>query len=173
MLTSDLHLGHKNIANYRDGFGSSEEHHEIIFDNLATNIHKADSLIMLGDIAFTREWLFKLNQVKCKKKTLILGNHDTEHLHIHDLVQVFDDIHGLWSKRNYWFSHAPIHEQEMRRRVGNIHGHTHTFNVLKSKFTKGAKDEVDTRYYNVCVDKTDFKPISFADIQERTNNFKV
>ena len=109
MITSDLHLGHKNIHKFRTQFSTAEEHHEFVFENFATNIKKADSIIFLGDIAFDMKWLERLHFIKCRKKTLILGNHDTERLNISDLTSVYDSIHSLYSKRNFWFSHCPIH----------------------------------------------------------------
>ena len=78
MITSDLHLGHKNIHKFRTGFDSAEHHHEVMFENLAMNIQKRDSLILLGDIAFDKYWLEKIASIKCEKKLLICGNHDTE-----------------------------------------------------------------------------------------------
>lgn len=152
MIASDLHLGHKNIAKYRVKFKTSEEHDEIVFDNLASNVNKRDSLIFLGDVCFTQYWLDKIDSINCVKKTLILGNHDTEKLHITQLVKVYDQIHGLWSKRNAWFSHCPIHPDEMRDRSYNIHGHSHQ-NVID-----------DPRYINACLEHTNYRPISFQDL---------
>ena len=96
MITSDLHLGHSNINKFRP-FKSSEEHHEVVFDNLASNIGKRDSLILLGDIAFDEYWLKRLDQIKCAKKTLILGNHDTEKLPMKLVCNHYDVVHSLYS----------------------------------------------------------------------------
>jgi calcineurin-like phosphoesterase family protein len=172
MITSDLHLGHKNIHKFRNQFATAEEHHEFVFENLATNINKADSVIFLGDIAFDMKWLEKLYFINCRKKTLILGNHDTERLNMLDLTSVYDSIHSLFSKRNCWFSHCPIHPGEFRGRALNIHGHTHDRLVMKqtSDFVRGSTiraDNYDGRYFNACVENTDYKPISFSEILER------
>lgn len=82
MISSDLHLGHKAICKYRKDFKSSEEHNEILFDNLASNVNKADTLYLLGDVAFDKYWLDKVSKINCKHKKLICGNHcislDTE-----------------------------------------------------------------------------------------------
>ena len=64
MLAADLHLGHRNIAKYRTQFITSEEHDEIVLDNLKSSVNKADSLWLLGDIAFTKEWLLRLNEIR-------------------------------------------------------------------------------------------------------------
>ena len=169
MLTSDLHLGHKAIHKYRPSFSSAEEHHEIMFDNLASNINKRDSLVLLGDICFSKEWLARIKEIKCLKKTIVVGNHDLEFgITMRDLVDTYDSVQCLWSKRNYWFSHAPIHPQEMRTRKGNIHGHLHGNMVWKNwihpvdDFRPGL-DQIDQRYINVCVEHTDWKPITFQE----------
>lgn len=153
MITSDLHLGHKNIHKFRNGFESAEHHHEVMFENLAMNIQKRDSLILLGDIAFDKHWLGKIASIKCEKKLLICGNHDTENgIKMRDLVTTYDDVMSLHSRRNYWFSHCPIHHDEMRGKAGNIHGHLH------------GKLINDDRYINACVEHTSYKPISFSDL---------
>lgn len=151
VLAGDLHLGHRSICEYRSRFTSVEEHDEVVFDNLASSVYKRDSLYLLGDVAFTKEGLARIKSINCKSKVLLLGNHDLERgITMFDLLDVYDKIHALHSRRNVWFSHCPIHASEMRDRKGNIHGHKHV----------GVID--DKRYVNVCIDHTDFKPITFA-----------
>ena len=156
-ISSDLHLGHKNVVRFRPQFNSDSEHHNTLFENLATSVGKRDSLYLLGDVAFTPQWLEKISNIRCVKKTLILGNHDTDQkVSMGQLMMAFDSIHSLHSRRNVWFSHCPIHPQQMRGKQANIHGHMHNDLIVG-----------DSRYVNVCVEQTDFKPITFAEIQER------
>jgi calcineurin-like phosphoesterase family protein len=168
LFTSDLHLGHKNIVKFRPGFSSAEEHHEILFDNLATSVNKRDSIVFLGDIAFTDEWLLRIQSIKCARKLLVLGNHDTERTSFKNIVLAYDRIESLYSKRNMWFSHCPIHPDEFRGKTHNIHGHLHDKIVLMDKFSEYSyqfeKVVPDERYINVCVEHTDYKPIQFSDI---------
>jgi len=168
MITSDLHLGHKNIHKFRSGFESAEHHHEVMFENLAMNIQKRDSLILLGDIAFDKFWLKKIKSIKCAKKLLICGNHDTENgIKMRDLVDVYDDVMSLHSRRNYWFSHCPIHSSQMRGKVGNIHGHLHSAEVGEYLPSIDGNSDVfyrDPRYLNACVEHTNYIPVSFADL---------
>lgn len=154
MIASDLHLGHRNIFKYRTAFSSAEEHHEIIYDNLASNIDKKDTLILAGDVAFTAEWLAKIGEINCKKKVLILGNHDSERLHISQLVGVYDEIHSMLSHKGAWITHAPIHDSELRGKL-NIHGHTHSAIVP------------DNRYINVCVEHTNWKPVELSTLVQQ------
>ena len=165
MITSDLHLGHKNIHQFRGDFACAEDHHEFMFEQLAVNIQKRDSLFLLGDIAFDKYWLNKIKEIKCVKKTLILGNHDTENgIKFNDFIGVYDDVHSLFAKRNIWFSHCPIHPHQFRGKLLNIHGHLHDKTVRTEPFDVGE----DSRYRNACVEHTHYKPISFADLIKQT-----
>lgn len=164
MITSDLHLGHKNIHKFRT-CSSAEAHHEAIYEKLRMSINKRDSIIFLGDIAFDKYWLGKIAEIKCAKKLLVCGNHDTENgIKMRDLLTAYDDVVSLFSRRNYWFSHCPIHPSQMRGKIGNIHGHLHGKEVMIDKFPYKLVKVKDERYINACVEHTDWKPISFADL---------
>lgn len=157
MITSDLHLGHKNIHKFRDA-KTAEDHHEFVFERLATSINKRDSIIFIGDIAFDKYWLDKIKSINCAKKLLVCGNHDTDNgIKMRDLVNAYDDVVSMYSRRNYWFTHCPIHPSQMRGRIANIHGHLHS---------KVINDE---RYINACVEHTDYYPISFSELTKCYN----
>lgn len=174
MITSDLHLGHKGITKYRKQFAYAEEHHGTMFENLATNVGKRDTLFMLGDMAFTMEWHLRLAEIKCRHKVLILGNHETDRgVKVKDFAPLYDKIHSMLSHRNYWFTHCPIHPQEFRGRLGNIHGHLHGNNVWMEEEPEihlgpTFMSPVDQRYLNACVEHTNWKPISFEEITSGT-----
>ncbi len=151
-LSSDLHLGHQNILRMRPRFDTVEEHDQTILENLRMAINKRDSLYLLGDVAFTSEMLIEIDKINCVKKTLILGNHDTDQgIPFDKVVHTFDAIHSLHSRRNVWFSHCPIHPRMMRGKRLNVHGHSHS-EVIS-----------DSRYVNVCLEQTDYRPILFSD----------
>ena len=82
-----------------------------------------------------------------------------------ELCNAFASVEALMSKRNVWFSHCPIHPQEMRNRLLNIHGHLHNHSVLEIVFDTHYEED-DTNYFNACVEHTNYKPISFAEIME-------
>ncbi len=155
---ADLHLGDPNIHNYRDQFSSAEEHHEVIFDNLASNVHKQDTLVLLGDIALTPEWNERLQTINCRKKILVMGNHDTDRkVHVRDLINTYKDIHALWNNRNCIYSHCAIHPDEFRNKILNIHGHGHERKIA------------GPGYFSVSLENIDYKPITFAEIMERAD----
>lgn len=157
VISSDWHLGHRNIIKYRPelGFKTPEQHHEYILNNAKSFIKKGDTLILLGDIAFTKEWLERIKEIKCRRKVLYVGNHDLErNIKMVDLLEVFDDVQAFGSRRNCWFIHCPMHTDEVRRKKWVIHGHTHQHLI-----------DVDN-FINVCVDKTNYTPITFEDLPE-------
>jgi calcineurin-like phosphoesterase family protein len=164
-VASDLHLGHKSICKYRTQFASADEHHNTILENIATVLGKRDTLLLLGDVAFSPEWMTKLFTTVVAHKIMMLhGNHDlpiANILHLKDLAQATTgrqfafEIYGLHSYRSTWLSHSPIHSDEIRNRLGNIHGHTHAYNIP------------DERYFNASMENINYKPILFADIVSR------
>ena len=165
LITSDLHLGHNNIHKYRTQFKTAEQHHAYVFEQLVNTIKKRDSIIFLGDVAFTKEWLREITSISCAKKLLICGNHDTERdIKMKDIVEAYDDVMALHSRKGYWFSHCPIHPNEMRGKTGNIHGHLHDKQIgvtFKGVFHR------DQRYLNACLEHTGYAPISFEDLVKR------
>lgn len=153
-FTSDLHLAHKNITKYRPRFSSQEQHDEYMFI-LLESLTKHDKLFVLGDFLFnddilTDKYLERISRLPCRI-TLILGNHDDNELYKKLPSNVTLQL-PLCNYKAFWLSHCPIHPQEMRRRLGNIHGHLH--------------DEVlnDKRYFNVNVDVNDYKLVELSTI---------
>ena len=157
LITSDLHLGHKNIHKYRQQFSSAEEHHEYVYERLATNVNKADTIYFLGDVAFTPEWLAKIKAIPCRHKKLVCGNHDRDHFSMAELCDAFDSVDAMYSSRNVWWQHCPMHPEEIRRRLYNIHGHTHQYLIMNG-------DVPSYRYFNACLEHTDYKPITFEEV---------
>lgn len=155
-FSSDLHLGHRNIHNYRTRFSSGEEHDEYIMDMLSGLINKRYTYWFLGDVCFTKDALKKFSSLQKTKDhfKIVLGNHDLErNLTIRDWANEFNHVYSLVKYKEFWLSHAPIHSDELRGKV-NIHGHTHYYNID------------DKRYINVCVDNTDYKLISLESIRK-------
>ena len=135
-FTSDLHLGHKNIHNFRKGFDSEVEHQSYISNYWNATITKRDDVYVLGDACFTMEAL-KLMESLPGTKHLVRGNHDE--LDTQAYLKVFKNVYGLKKYKEFWLSHAPIHPQELRGRV-NLHGHVHYQTVP------------DNNYFNCCVE---------------------
>ena len=155
-FAADLHIGHKNIANFRTQFSSQEEHDAVVMDNLLSTVTKRDKLYLLGDIAFTFDALELIKKIPCQK-VLVCGNHDLERgITMKHLVDVYDEVTCLAKYKHYWLSHCPIHPMEMRGRKGNIHGHLHYAKVP------------DDQYFCVSLEHTGYKPITFDEVLERS-----
>jgi hypothetical protein len=58
-----------------------------------------------------------------------------------ELVNVYDEVHALLKYKEFWLSHAPLSEVELRGKR-NIHGHVH------------ANSLPDIKYLNTSVDST-------------------
>ena len=148
-VTADLHLGHNNISKYRS-FKSYEEHDKCIISNWNQIITKRDKVIVLGDAAFSLNGLEKLNLL-CGIKMLILGNHDP---YPFERYKKYFGRPRLWCnyKNRFIMTHVPVHPGSLRGKI-NVHGHVHK-NTIQ-----------DSRYINVSLDVTDFKPILLEELQ--------
>lgn len=155
-VISDLHIGHKKImqfaGDYRHG-ETPEENVEHIFSAWNARVRKRDTVYVLGDICMDINLMPKIGELN-GTKIMIRGNHDiypTE-----EYLKVFKEVHGLFKYRSKtfkaWFSHCPIHPQELRGLI-NVHGHVHQNHVLDENGIP------DTRYFNACVENTDGAPI--------------
>ncbi len=175
-FTSDLHLGHRNIHKYRTRFNSTEENDKYMLD-LICSLDKRDILIVLGDFLFDGEHFNDyLNHIETKAKCrikLIMGNHDSKLLYNLPTTSRISIELPLYSYKNMWLSHCPIHPKEMRGRLGNIHGHLHeehvtykNANMFSSTF---AKPLLDPRYFNVNIDVNNYQFVKLDTIKEYFN----
>jgi calcineurin-like phosphoesterase family protein len=159
-FSSDFHFGHKVIAPKYRNFSSTKEHDEALLD-LLSKVKREDVLFILGDFLFDcEEYEWYLEQVAKMplRIKLLLGNHDSKRLYLPSRPANIELQLPFFSYKNMWLSHCPIHPQEMRRRVANVHGHLHNAVV-----------EDDPRYFNVCLDQHDFQFVSLDIIKQHFN----
>lgn len=168
---SDLHLGHENMykfTNYDgtkcrpwDNYVEAEEYMLQEFNKL---IKSEDTLYCLGDVCSqTSRATYFFNNLNPCRRILLMGNHDNK-VGFKFLSKYFDEIRGAYNLENYIMTHIPICSGSKGRFKTNIHGHCHN-NIITIN-----NDNVtpDPWYYNVCVERTDYKPISFSVIKEHT-----
>ena len=153
-FTSDFHLGHKVIIKYRPEFSSKIEHDEYLL-SLLEKLGKRDVVYMIGDFLFKSDefdgYLQRISKFKVKIK-LILGNHDNLELYKKCPENIQLQL-PMFSYKNMWISHCPIHPNELRNRIGNIHGHLH-----KEKLE-------DKRYFNVNIDVNNYNLVTLDEIK--------
>lgn len=174
-FTSDLHIGHKSITKYRPEFQTMEEHDDYMIDKIL-ELKKRDVLYVVGDFLFDGphydDYIERLSKKKCRIK-LIMGNHDSKKLYKED---IFEMQLSLFCYKSIWISHVPIHPDEIRGRLGCIHGHLHKEVVQKSKITfYGTRKLVsDPRYFNVNIDApgNDYNFVDFDKIKKHFDGLK-
>jgi len=146
--------------NWRKGFTDHEHMVETLITNYNKVVSPRDIVWFLGDICFDNEACAIISKLHGDKR-LVLGNHDTDRkCDIEQLVLAFDQVHGLVTYKDVWLSHAPIHPAELRGRF-NVHGHMHEAIVN------------DPRYFNVCVEHTEYAPMLYTEIIERLKSGKT
>jgi calcineurin-like phosphoesterase family protein len=96
-------------------------------------------------------------------KVLIKGNHDI--FKLEDYTKYFRDIRSYHVVNGMILSHIPVHESNLYRFGTNIHGHLHEKRVTMLD-TYLSEKVIDPRYFNVCVERTDFRPISLETVFE-------
>jgi calcineurin-like phosphoesterase family protein len=121
-ITTDTHLGHKNIIKYCDRPDNFEE----LIDNGFSILKKDDVLIHLGDFCLgdNEKWHEWLRKFPCKK-WLTKGNHDKKTIGYYiengwDFVS--DEFILRYMGETILFSHRP---KETNNWTVNIHGHVH------------------------------------------------
>lgn len=156
-LTSDLHFGHRKVAEIR-GFKHPDDHDEKIIDTWSRQITDADHVWVLGDLAASSpDRALSIIADLPGVKHLIAGNHDQCHplhrdswKHQRKYLEVFESVQSGARRRvsrngertNVLMSHFPYrgdHTEEERylewrlQDYGSwiIHGHTHSTKVLQ------------------------------------------
>lgn len=172
-LTSDWHLGHKNIREYEPS--RPRNFAEVIIENTRAVLKPGDTLFFLGDLAFIPPARIRGlvgDLFEMVPSYFVRGNHDKRLKLNHILDLGFKGVHDRCAiVGNSILSHYPIDNKDPRYAVEvlttqqymaetgadyNFHGHTH------SKFSK------DPRCINVCVEVNGFAPVDMeAEIAKR------
>lgn len=162
---SDTHFGHEGPCKFLnkagDGkmrpFDCAEEMDEVIIARWNAVVKPSDRVYVLGDVAMKRKDISTIDRC-LGRKVLIRGNHDI--FNMSDYTPYFDDIRGVhvMPSREAILSHVPLHQDSVTRFKTNIHGHLHD----------GYIDDV--MYFNVCVEHTNYAPISWEEIKQKIAN---
>lgn len=166
-LTSDTHFGHMGVCKFmrNDGvtklrpWSNPDEMDEEMVKRWNERVKPTDKVYHLGDVVINRKALNIMHRLN-GDKVLIKGNHDI--FKLEDYTAHFRDIRSYHVMNGLILSHIPLHTSTLYRFGCNIHGHLHANRVMRSNGY--GREVVDERYYNVCVENTDFAPILFEDV---------
>lgn len=152
---SDTHFYHHNIikAGARP-FASVEEMNQTIVARWNAKVKPSDRVYHLGDVAMWDNNKLEIVRQLNGDKLLIRGNHDTFHCAIYKRVG-FKDVLAMKEFKTFVCTHVPIHPCELHRWTTNVHGHIHAAEHLDN----------DERYFNVCVEKTNYTPLSLDEVR--------
>lgn len=174
-IISDTHFGHEKcctVFKREDGsplrpFASAEEMDEAMVQRWNERVRPADKVYHLGDVVINRRYLSTLNRLN-GDKVLIKGNHDI--FKLEDYSEHFRDIRSYHVLNGAILSHVPVHCDSLGRFGVNIHGHLHATRVKRACGIDSQNGTVlygndeDVRYYNVCVEHTDYAPVLLEDV---------
>ena len=177
-LTSDTHFSHKGVCVFTQNDGVTplrpwddpEEMDEAMVKLWNDTVKPGDKIYHLGDVVINRKAL-KIMERLNGDKVLIRGNHDI--FHLNDYTKYFRDIRAYHVMNGLILSHIPVHTEQLRRFSTNVHGHLHSNRVMKARGVDAKtgeilySDEIDPRYFSVCVEQTGFKPILFEEVLKK------
>lgn len=159
---SDPHFGHANMLNFtrddgtplRPEFPDVEEMDRVMIEKFNSRVGQFEKVYFLGDVSFKLDVFHRVMPQLNGKKRLILGNHDK--FKMTEYVKYFEKIYESWQPlRHVLFTHRPIHLGNHHEKIKvNIHGHTHSHSLD------------DKRYINMCVEKTDYFPVHWSEIEK-------
>ena len=164
-LTSDTHFGHVGVCKFlrEDGvtklrpWDNPEEMDEEMVKRWNETVRPNDKVYHLGDVVINRKALKIMHRLN-GDKVLIKGNHDI--FRLEEYTPFFRDIRGSHVMNGLILTHIPVHPDNLYRFGCNIHGHLHSYRIM-------AEGKIDPRYFSVCVEQTDFRPIAFEDVMKK------
>jgi calcineurin-like phosphoesterase family protein len=187
-VISDTHWGHTNSwqkfklpnGDPLRPFTSTEEMDEAMVERWNAVVRPQDTVYHLGDVVINKKSLHHVKRLNGKKR-LIRGNHDI--FKDQDYRDVgFDSLYGVRVfVDQFILSHIPLHPDCVTNRFRvNVHGHLHANKVMKEDYYgEKCTDQnenygrpvktimPDPRYLCVCVEHTNFTPISFDEVEAR------
>lgn len=178
-FTSDTHFDHANMIHtfkLPDGnparpFTDVKEMNECMVERWNEVVKPSDHIYHLGDLTMHRKIetiqhriLNRLNG----HKRLLLGNHDGDK--VKNYLRWFEKIFASRVIDNLLFTHIPVHPVSLGRFKANVHGHTHhtIYPPVRVPTYKGyGVVDREVPYINVCVEQTNYRPISLEEIKRQ------
>lgn len=168
---SDTHFYHHNIIKYTNRpFNSVEEMNDSLINNWNNIISKDDIVYHLGDFSLSCDEEIKniFNRLN-GNIILIRGNHDRKPVKFYEDIgfKVLKNAPIVLDEYKLVLSHTPVVDKKIKDGYVNLFGHIHN---------KKLNENYSSKYYsidkhiNVCVDATNFNPISLDEINKLRNN---
>jgi calcineurin-like phosphoesterase family protein len=171
---SDPHFYHANICRFTNYDGSKvrpwDDATQMTEDMITWYnelVSPEDRVYILGDVTFTAANMASVVPRLNGRKVLVPGNHEPPKMRKY--FDLFDDVRGYVVKKGFIMSHIPIHPQSLSRWTVNIHGHLHNNAIMEyiEDFDVNQEEREDHRYFNACVERTNFRPILLDDILKK------
>lgn len=160
-ITSDNHFGHDNMYKFLNYDGTKVRPQSSAAEGDAEMIEKWNALVQpqdkvyhLGDVAFSKPALAIMARLN-GTKILLLGNHDK--MPAREYLKYFKDVRSCKNLDRMLLTHYPVHPDSIGKARCNVHGHTH------GQLVPVVNPE--DRYINVCVEMTNYAPISLEELE--------
>lgn len=155
-------------------FTSTEEMDETMVERWNAVVRPQDTVYHLGDVVINKKSLHHVKRLNGKKR-LVRGNHDifkdAEYREVG-----FESLYGVRVfVDQFILSHIPLHPDCVTERFRvNVHGHLHANELMQeydtgmgSTFHRDMAMRPDPRYLCVSVEHTDYRPLSFDEVEAR------
>jgi calcineurin-like phosphoesterase family protein len=154
-VISDTHFGHENMYTFvtfdgvtrvREAFASAVDADAEMVRRWNATVTPQDHVYHLGDVAMGSQALRIVQHLNGHKR-LILGNHDREPVLNYRGVG-FQKVMGCHQfRRGIWFTHIPMHSENLGPAGINVHGHIHE------------KEPFSPQHRNVSVERVNYTPV--------------
>lgn len=135
-------------------FTSVEEMDETMIQRWNELVKPHDKIYHLGDVIVRGGNADKILSRLQGHKRMIGGNHDSLDAKVY--AKYFEKFYGARQLEHIWFTHMPVHPDSIHGKIrGNVHGHLH------NNSHRQANELPCPPYLNICVELTDYRPVSF------------
>ena len=165
-VTADLHLGNHNVIEYCNRPYNHSRHMDAdLIRNINETVDENDDLYMLGDFSLLSkshrgQYEMWLNKIKCKRKHLIIGNHDMFEPRYYNEIGFFSIHYPYLELHEFVLVHDPSLSIVDKSRIF-LCGHVHDL----FKFQKNC--------INVGVDCWDYKPVNIEEIRKIISEYST
>lgn len=165
-FTSDSHFNHAAIIDLcKRPFNDVDEMNRKLISNWNNVVSKRDTVYHLGDFAFgDKEFITKIVSQLNGRIKLVRGNHDNRSNQWYrdcGFAEVYDT--PIIYKGFFVLSHKPqTFVIDSDGAAINLFGHLHSFPLYET---------YGKRHVCVCVERHDYKPISFEDIKKHFEKY--